>query len=43
MDALLENEPFNPRADFAPFTEGQAVFRAPDEAVDEVAVRRPVA
>jgi hypothetical protein len=40
---MLENGPFEPRADCAPFTEGQAVFCAPDEAVDDVTVQRPVA
>lgn len=39
IDALLEEETFSPRADFAPFNEGQSVFRAAHDAIDNVTVR----
>jgi len=39
IDAMLEQETFQPRGDFEPFTEGQAVFRAADDAVDNVTVK----
>jgi proteasome accessory factor C len=39
IDALLEKETFAPREDFVPFVEGEAVFRAEPDAVDEVTVR----
>jgi len=39
IDAMLEGETFVPRADFEPFSQGQSVFRAEDEAVDNVTVR----
>ena len=39
LDAMLERETFEPRAGFTPFTEGEQVFRADADAVDEVAVR----
>ena len=39
IDALLERSPFQPRADFVPFGEGEAVFRAEPDAVVEVTVK----
>lgn len=39
IDAMLENELFERRATFTPFVEGQAVFRAALDAVDNVTVR----
>jgi proteasome accessory factor C len=39
IDAMLEQGSFRPRADFVPFGDGEAVFRAEPDAVDEVTVR----
>ncbi len=39
LDAILESETFELRPDFEPFTDGQAVYRAADDAVDSVTVR----
>ena len=39
IDALLEKDTFVPRADFVPFVEGEMVFRAEPDAVDEVTVK----
>lgn len=39
LDAMLEQGTFAPRSDFEPFVEGEAVFRAEPDAVDEVTVR----
>jgi predicted DNA-binding transcriptional regulator YafY len=39
LDAALENEVFQPRADFVPLGEGESPFRAPADALDEVRVR----
>ena len=39
IDVMLERGTFRPRADFKPFAEGESVFRAEPDAVDEVTVR----
>ena len=39
IDAMLEDDSFEPRRDFEPFADGEAVFRADADAVDEVTVR----
>ena len=39
IEAVLERGTFQPRVDFVPFAEGEAVFRADADAVDEVAVK----
>ncbi len=39
LDAILEQGTFEPRSEFEPFVEGQAVFRAEPDDLDEVTVR----
>jgi proteasome accessory factor C len=39
LDAIMESDTFTPRADFQAFADGQSVFRADADHVDEVTVR----